>query len=590
MQTKCCLVDVAAVCRARLSAIALAGLAMTACEAPSTPTFRVQTLRAPLTGPCPSGAVPADWQETNEIESFAATVTGPGMVEPVVAESTETGEPLLVRAIPTGPERVAALFGIVNGFPQWRGVSAPFQVEAGSETPLDVLLARVADVTCTRNDSQTARAFHTATLLADGKVLVVGGAETLGDKSSICAGCLEAIASRNAALYDPATGQFTPVGGLNVARMFHVAARLANGSVVVAGGAQLALLRPADTIRSPFPIVPDQVVETIELYDPAARAFIPVVVADPGGPRVFAAATTLPDGDVIITGGIPEVHPSRHDLGNALATSTVCTGEGFSCEPGPPLARARAGHAAFSTREGSGSPNEGRVFLWGGSVDLSPDAEGIDGHQFEMWTAGASSFALVEVAAMRPSRNLFFAATAQYLDFRVLSVGGLQRDGTTGEFKLAATDDGRGPVYVYDRVQGEFGALATGENTASGREAITVDTPLFFASATGLPDRRSAIVAGGFTSLTLTPSNELARYSENTTDSETTLSIRRIEVNAEPRLLREARGGVTATSVGDGSVLFVGGFTTADIPLATAEVYADVLVPPQAAPLPEEGR
>jgi len=48
----------------------------------------------------------------------------------------------------------------------------------------------------------TARSFHTATFLSNGKVLVAGG---WGDSSS----CLA-----SAELYDPATGSFTPAGSM----------------------------------------------------------------------------------------------------------------------------------------------------------------------------------------------------------------------------------------------------------------------------------------------------------------------------------------------------------------------------------------
>ncbi|MEP6639858.1 MAG: kelch repeat-containing protein, partial [Chloroflexota bacterium] len=73
-----------------------------------------------------------------------------------------------------------------------------------------------------------ARVGHTATLLPDGKVLVVGGATYHTDSSLSDLGSSE--------VYDPATGSWTAAGKLHDARAFHTATLLADGSVLIAGG------------------------------------------------------------------------------------------------------------------------------------------------------------------------------------------------------------------------------------------------------------------------------------------------------------------------------------------------------------------
>ncbi len=69
----------------------------------------------------------------------------------------------------------------------------------------------------------TARYAHTATLLPDGKVLVVGGGNNGGGLAS-------------AELYDPITGNWTETSALHSARYNHRATLLLNGQVLIAGG------------------------------------------------------------------------------------------------------------------------------------------------------------------------------------------------------------------------------------------------------------------------------------------------------------------------------------------------------------------
>jgi hypothetical protein len=73
----------------------------------------------------------------------------------------------------------------------------------------------------------TPRHFHTATLLNDGKVLIAGGLSAATDTTHTLT---------DAQLYDPVANTFTPTGALHVARFYHTATKLADGRVLVAGG------------------------------------------------------------------------------------------------------------------------------------------------------------------------------------------------------------------------------------------------------------------------------------------------------------------------------------------------------------------
>ncbi len=118
----------------------------------------------------------------------------------------------------------------------------------------------------------TARFHATATLLPNGKVLVVGGVGPTGSSGL-----------SSAELYDPATGVWTATGPLNYFRSSHTATLLGNGKVLVAGGSN------------------GQVLNTGELYDPSLGTW--TVINSMNTARYLATAALLPDGKVLVAGG-----------------------------------------------------------------------------------------------------------------------------------------------------------------------------------------------------------------------------------------------------------------------------------------------
>ncbi len=117
-----------------------------------------------------------------------------------------------------------------------------------------------------------ARSSHKATLLPDGRVLVVGGA---GDAA-------EPLAS--AELFDPATGQWTMTGPMNVARTDHKPLLLPGGKVMVLGG-----FNDAGPLAS------------VELYDPTHGKWR--TTGSMIEPRQWNSVTLLASGKVLVVGG-----------------------------------------------------------------------------------------------------------------------------------------------------------------------------------------------------------------------------------------------------------------------------------------------
>src|SRR5262249_54813399 len=120
------------------------------------------------------------------------------------------------------------------------------------------------------------RAAHSATLLRDGRVLVVGGA---GQND---------VAVASAEVYDPAANKWTPAGQLKTARYSQQAIELDSGKVIVIGG------RTSNGTQL-------TAVASTELWDPASNTW----AAGPNltVPRSDLTATKLLDGRVLVVGG-----------------------------------------------------------------------------------------------------------------------------------------------------------------------------------------------------------------------------------------------------------------------------------------------
>jgi hypothetical protein len=170
-----------------------------------------------------------------------------------------------------------------------------------------------------------ARAFHTATLLLNGRVLVAGGISTIDDSGG-------GVVTGTTELYTPATNTWRAAAPMLHPRAFHTAVRLKSGRVLVVGGSGADLYPPPEiytpwtnqwTAAAPtihqrstvtatlllngkvFVFGADDQCGTPEIYTPWTNTWAEAASIDPNGvaPCAGQTAVRLLNGRVLIHGG-----------------------------------------------------------------------------------------------------------------------------------------------------------------------------------------------------------------------------------------------------------------------------------------------
>ena len=259
----------------------------------------------------------ADTLGPNSVRQFVATLSGPDTAVTWRLQEGEAGGSVTSAGIYTAPP-TAGIFHVI---------ASP------TAQPADDAIATVTVLNSgftPTGSMHTPRSGHTATLLADGKVLVVS------DDGS-------------AELFDPETGTFALTGSMTTPRYGATFTLLSNGKVLVTGG-----YGPGST--GPLPRL-----LAAELYDPPSGSF--TLTGKMAVGRVLHTATLLTDGRVLIAGGTDKSGGG----GAATASTELYDPSTGTFTPAGAMLSDRAQHTATGLKSG-------RVLIAGGWNGHAADA------------------------------------------------------------------------------------------------------------------------------------------------------------------------------------------------------------------------
>jgi len=346
-----------------------------------------------------------------------------------------------------------------------------------------------------------AREQHAATLLKDGKVLVAGGYGPTGTGAPALLDSAE--------LFDPSSGKWSNVGPMATGRAAHTATLLNDGRVLATGGIQLGH---------------GELLKSTEIFDPSTASWSAIPDAPTG--RADHTATQLGDGNVLFVGGRGAAHnASLKDAAIFLPAEGTWTAA-------PQLMNVERGlHSATVLADG-------RVLISGGlKVFIGLSATNLV-NQAEIFDPKTRAFS--QVAPMRAGR--YYHGTALLPDGRVLAAGG---------FGVAGGDLANSPIRsaeIYDPAKN--GWMSAGQMPASpggaDRQTRTTLTAFYGKACPGKTQCMALAVGGG-----------VAQIYESGAPAQSRGDVSGSGSGSGPRP-GLGRGGAAAVGVGAALVLVVG--------------------------------
>jgi N-acetylneuraminic acid mutarotase len=292
-----------------------------------------------------------------------------------------------------------------------RGVLVCGGSAAGAATSSTERYDPTVSTWATRAAMRIARLGHTATTLADGRVLVAGGTGGAG------------LTFASAELYDPVADTWTLTGTMSSARTLHTATLLPDGRVLVCGGFGQ---RGGSLPSVPSSSSGDQTLATAEIFQPTTGLWSPV-------PSMLSArgdhrATLIPAGSNAGTAGGKVLVTGGQNAGAALAAAEVYDPAANSWTSVSSMASAREAHTLTVLADG-------RILAAGGA------SAGVVLAACEVFTPATGAWA--NAAAMAGARANHIAAPIS--GDQVLVAGGYAQGKPLGSAELydAARDTWR---------------------------------------------------------------------------------------------------------------------------------------------------
>ena len=323
-----------------------------------------------------------------DIDDLLVSIVSVELFDPSQGKFTSTGAPCAAREFHTATLLTTGKVLIAggnefNGYPTWLPQTASAE-----------LYDPATSAFVSTGSMAFGRTLHTATLLADGRVLIAGGATNVGSGATTATKALPTTE-----LYDPATGTFSMGGSMAHARRGHTATLLPSGKVLIAGGED------------------DQgALDTAELYDPTTKSFSGT--GNMGAARTGHTATLLANGKVLIAGGatsssffpgVISLNPARQasaELYDPFTGTFVSTGN-MTC--------ARIAHTATLLADGT-------VLMTGGLIDYGGGYQSLD--SAEIYDPVSGAFKTID--SMNSTR--FWHTATLLRDGSVLIAGGIGSD------------------------------------------------------------------------------------------------------------------------------------------------------------------
>jgi hypothetical protein len=438
----------------------------------------------------------------------------------------------------------------------------------------------VGEFRCVDARLHVARAFHTATPLPTGQVLIVGGTvaspndgarEDLDDNQLFVTATIE--------LYDPATGTFDLIGVTNQARAFHQAVLLNDTppyQILLVGGIQAtgdglqpalapnvgttqyeARLAPSIPGLIPTPLPTQAAPPEILTFDPFKRS-----VASTPGPLLpagaFQGGAPVPGG-IAVAGGL-----NWDDAGTTLLTNADRLAVSGTVVRVAALSTPRSG-ATLTTLSGD------RGLVWGGAFDVGdPVGDLVTG-----------------LTALSPSTSAVMLAGVPMTQFHTATAVGPTRILVTGGFEVmsgqVAIQPPRGDASLH--LINAATSLTVGKVALDGYVADPTCSladryrPAGYEAALALDGRPGEIlVTGGAPSFDTCNDCEEGQVPGPLCSLHQASRLRAAATLTRILPMQMSRFGHTLTTLGDGTVLVTGGLTlppgaeTARA-IADAEIY-----------------